>query len=168
MKGPRYDILMISTDKISKAASDIDLWLPNYLNIPYKHLGNSREGIDCFNLGALVYKEVLGVDIPYSTQDSGCDVSVDWYSKTETSNILVERACSKWGWDTVNIKDRQIFDMILLSIGSTNAPNHCALYLGHNKILQVSVGHTSWVSTYGKYYQQYTVKVCRWNNNFKS
>lgn len=157
---------MISEQKISTALLDIDNWLPNYIGLPYKHLGNSREGIDCFNLVALVYKEVLGEEIPYNTQDSGCDVSLDWYSRTETANIFVDRAKPKWGWEIVDTP--KPFDVCLMSIGATNAPNHCALYLNNKRILQVTDGHVSWVTKYGRVYQQYTVKVGRWNRNLIS
>lgn len=150
---------------IAKSISDINNWLPSYLNLPYKHLGNSREGIDCFNLCRLVLEEQLGYNIPYTTQDSGCDVDVDWYSKTKTANILFDRANPVWGWDVV--QEPQSFDVILLSIGSTNAPNHCALLLG-KQLLQISEGKTSFMSPYGRYYKQYTVRVGRWNNNLKN
>mgnify|MGYP002631672303 CR=1 FL=1 len=154
---------MIPTETISKALLDIDNWLPNYLGLPYKHLGNTREGIDCFNLPVLIYKEVLNEIIPYNTQDSGCDVSVDWYGKVETSNILAERASPRYGWEVVT--KLRPFDLILLSIGATNAPNHCAMYISNNKILQVMQGYPSWVTKYGVYYKQYTIKAARWNRN---
>ena len=118
---------MITNEIISKAVSDIDNWLPNYLNLPYKHLGNDRSGIDCFNLCALIYREVLNIEIPYTTQDSGCDVSVNWYDSNLTANILIDRATPKWGWDIVT--EPISFDIVLMSIGATSAPNHCALFL---------------------------------------
>jgi cell wall-associated NlpC family hydrolase len=152
---------MISKERISTALLDIDHWLPNYIGLPYKHLGNDRNGIDCFNLPRLVYKEVLNEEIPYSTQDSGCDVDINWYSRTETANILIDRAKAQWGWQIVDVP--QPFDIILLSIGATNSPNHCALFLNNKRILQVADGHPSWVTKYGKHYQQYTIKIGRWN-----
>ena len=36
--------------------------------------------------------------------------------------------------------------------GSTHVTNHCALYLGNNKILQTMINHNSWVTNYGRYY----------------
>lgn len=147
-----------------KAVTDIDSWLPQYLNLPYKHLGNDRQGIDCFNLCRLVYLEQLGITIPYSTLDSNCDVDENWYNNSNTANILVNRANPQWGWEIV--KEPRSFDVVLMSIGATTAPNHCGLFL-ENKLLQVMTGRTSWISTYGKYYKQYTVKVGRWNANFK-
>jgi hypothetical protein len=130
--------------------------------LPYKHLGNSIEGIDCFNLGRLILNNELDAGIPYSTQDSGCDVDTNWYNKTETANILAERAQPKWGWEPIN--NPEPFCMILFSLGATNAPNHCALYL-QNNIIQVTEGHPSWISPYGNYYKQYTIKIAKWNKN---
>ena len=155
---------MITNEIISKAVSDIDNWLPNYLNLPYKHLGNDRSGIDCFNLCALIYREVLNIEIPYTTQDSGCDVSVNWYDSNLTANILIDRATPKWGWDIVT--EPISFDIVLMSIGATSAPNHCALFLD-NKILQIMEGRPSCIAEYKRYYKQYTVKVGRWKNDFK-
>ena len=154
---------MITNEIISKAVSDIDSWLPNYLELPYKHLGNDRAGIDCFNLCVLIYKEILRVDIPYNTQDSGCDVSIDWYNSNLTANILIDRATPKWGWNTVT--EPRSFDVILMSIGATSAPNHCGLFLD-NKLLQIMEGRPSWVSAYKRYHKQYTVKIGRWINDF--
>ena len=92
---------------------------------------------------------------------------IDWYSLPKTANILSERACPKWGWEIVS--HPRPFDVILISLGSTNAPNHCALFLGGyqggNKLLQVMEGHPSYVVPYGRYYQQYTIKIGRWNKN---
>jgi len=147
-----------------KASSTIETWIPNYIGLPYKHLGNDpKTGIDCFNLGRLVLNNELGAEIPYTTQDSGCDVATNWYSKTETANILFSRAERKWGWETIDRPEP--FCMILFSIGATNYPNHCGLYLGGNKFLQVTEGHNSWVSPYGNYYKQFTIRMCRWNKN---
>ena len=56
----------------------------------------------------------------------------------------------------------KVFDVIVMSIGSTLISNHCALYVDTNRILHAMVDHTSWVSPYGSYYQQYTTGVYRW------
>ena len=56
----------------------------------------------------------------------------------------------------------KVFDVIVMSMGSTLISNHCALYVDNNRILHAMVDHTSWVSPYGNYYQQYTTGVYRW------
>ena len=34
-----------------------------YLHIPYKHLGRDRNGIDCWGLPILYYKEILNIEL---------------------------------------------------------------------------------------------------------
>lgn len=154
---------MIPKETLSEAASNINNWLPNYIGLPYKHLGITRDGIDCFNLCHLVYKEQLDVIIPYTTQDTTCSLDVDWYNQLETQTILIDRASAKWGWKIV--EKPEIFDIVVMSIGATNTPNHCGMYLGYNKLLQTMEGHSSWVSTYGTPLKQYTVRIVRWNGS---
>ena len=49
-----------------------------------------------------------------------------------------------------------------MSIGSTNVTNHCALYLGDNKILQTMIDKISWIAPYGRYYKNYTIGMFKW------
>ncbi len=49
-----------------------------------------------------------------------------------------------------------------MSIGSTNVTNHCALYIGENKMLQTMINHKSWIAPYGRWYKNYTVGIYKW------
>ena len=57
-----------------------------------------------------------------------------------------------------NVKDANI------TKGSTNVPNHCAMYVDDNKVLHIMDKHLSWISPYGNYYKQYTTGIYRWKN----
>jgi len=136
-------------------------WYDKYINFPYKHLGQDpTTGIDCFNLCKLAFKNELEIDIPYSTHDFCNIVYEDWYNKTQNQYFL---DASKNG-DWKEIQKLEPFDIILMSIGSTNVVNHCALYVGDNKILQTMENRDSGIYTYHRYYQQYTVKKVRWKS----
>lgn len=137
-------------------------WYNKYTGFPYRHLGEEPlDGIDCFNLCTLIYKQELGIDIPYRTKDFCNIVDEDWYAKTHER--WMERAASdEYGW--VKVKDPKVYDVILMSLGSTNVTNHCAIYVDRNKILQTMINHNSWIATYGRYYKQYTVGVYRWKS----
>jgi cell wall-associated NlpC family hydrolase len=135
-------------------------WYDKYLNIPYKHLGNDpKSGMDCFNLCRYIYKEETGVEIPYLSFDRCNIVDDDWYNKT-SDPIFEKAALADSSWRRVS--EPKKFDFILMSIGSTNITNHCAMYLENNKVIHTMIERPSWVSPYGSYYQQYTTGLYRW------
>lgn len=139
-------------------------WLDKYTGIPFKHLGDDRQGIDCHNLCRLVLREECGLDLPKSSIHFCNIVDDHWYNKTTISPFeahikkqVAEGVCKK-----VNIPSK--FDIVLMSLGSTNITNHCAIYVGNNKILHTMINRSSWVSSYGSYYKQYTTGIYRWIN----
>lgn len=135
-------------------------WYDKYLNIPYKHLGNDpKSGMDCFNLCRYIYKEETGIDIPYFSFDRCNIVDDDWYNKTSDA-IFENSALADKHWEHVEIPKK--FDFILMSIGSTNITNHCAMYIENNKVIHSMINRPSWISPYGGYYKQYTTGLYRW------
>ena len=135
-------------------------WYDKYLNIPYKHLGNDpNSGMDCFNLCRYIYNEETGIEIPYLSFDRCNIVDDDWYNKT-SDPIFEKSALDDPSWKRVS--EPKKFDFILMSIGSTNITNHCAMYLENNKVIHTMVDRPSWVSPYGSYYKQYTTGLYRW------
>lgn len=137
-------------------------WYNNYTGFPYKHLGNSIDtGIDCFNLCRLVYKNELNIDIPYQTSDFCNIVDEDWYTKTH-ERWMEKAASEEYGW--VKVTEPKVYDIILMSLGSTHVVNHCAMYVDKNKMLQTMLEHKSWIAPYGRYYKQYTLGVYRWKD----
>lgn len=135
-------------------------WYDKYLNIPYKHLGNDpKSGMDCFNLCRYIYNEETGISIPYFSFDRCNIVDDDWYNKTSDS-IFENSALADNSWKRVS--EPKKFDFILMSIGSTNISNHCAMYLENNKMIHNMIDRPSWISPYGSYYQQYTTGLYRW------
>ena len=140
--------------------TDTNPWYNKYLNLPYLHLGNNTEtGIDCFNLCRLIYKEQLDIDIPYDTADWCNIVDENWYNKTTIDNIG-KAATEKFGWKKTT--DLEKFNVITMSLGSTNVTNHCALFIGDNKILQTMIDKKSWIAPYGRYYKNYTLGMFKW------
>jgi cell wall-associated NlpC family hydrolase len=135
-------------------------WYDKYINIPYKHLGNDpKSGMDCFNLCRYIYNEQTGITIPYFSFDHCNIVDDDWYNKT-SDPIFEKSALADSSWKRVS--EPKKFDFVLMSIGSTNISNHCAMYLENNKIIHSMIDRPSWVSPYGSYYQQYTTGLYRW------
>ena len=139
-------------------------WYDKYLNLPYKHLGQDPEtGIDCVNLCALMLKQECGIIVGKTTSDFCNIVDDDWYSKISESlfDKGLKLNAPDFSWKLVN--SPEIYDIVIMSIGSTNVSNHCAMYVEHNKLLQIMIDRPSWISPYGKYYKQYTLGIYRWN-----
>ena len=139
-----------------------DKWYNKYTGLPFLHLGDDpNTGIDCWNLCMHIYREHRGIDIKQRTIDFCNIVDDNWYNKTTES--LYEDGFKKFSHIFRKVDDApKVFDVIVMSIGSTLISNHFALYVDTNRILHAMLDHTSWVSPYGSYYQQYTTGVYRW------
>jgi cell wall-associated NlpC family hydrolase len=131
-----------------------------YLGIPYKHLGiDPIKGIDCFNLIKHIYDQELNIEIPYTTR-TFCDIlDENWYSRTHEKFFEDSRIFEN-GWEKTN--KLEPFCGITMVMGSSNITNHCALYIGNNRILHTLQNHKSHIAVYGSYYKQYTMGVYKW------
>jgi cell wall-associated NlpC family hydrolase len=139
----------------------MNLWYNKYVDIPYKLFGTDpTTGMDCFNLLCLVWEEECGVVIPYRSSDFLRIVDDRWFEKTHDQLFLKGTSNDDW----IEKQDLDVYDMICMCLGSTNVVNHCAMYLGDNKILQMIENRPSGVYTFNRYFQQYTVKKVRWKN----
>jgi NlpC/P60 family len=138
-------------------------WYNKYLNLPYKHLGNNPEtGIDCVNLCSLVLKTEKNLDIPYKSFEFCNIVDDNWYLKTNEQFIEnAMKADARWQ----PVTTPKVFDILTMSIGSTNVTNHCAIFVEPNKCLHIMIARPSWVSPFKGYYKQYTTGIYRWNTS---
>lgn len=140
------------------------MWYDKYKNAPYRHLGLDLEtGIDCGNMLKLVYKEQLNIDVPYDTRTFCYDIDQNWYNNIDIGNPMLELFDNPdLGFENIGNKDIQVYDIVLIHLGSSPIINHCALYVDTNKLLQVRLGHNSYISSYGNYYKQYTAGIYRY------
>ena len=136
-------------------------WYEKYVGFPFIMFGSDPQtGIDCANLIKHVYKHELKIEFPYESTDF-CNILDDnWYNKTH-DRPFEKVGTLEHGWEKVTTLD--IFNVITLTIGSTNCTNHCALYVDKNRILQTMTEHESWIAPYGRYYRQYTTGIYKWN-----
>ena len=137
-------------------------WYEKYIGFPFLHLGNDPyTGIDCGNLVRYIYKQELGIELPYDSADFCNILDDDWYNKTH-NKPFEQVGVLKYGWEKIN-SFPDVFNVITLTIGSTNCTNHCAIYVDKNRILHTMTEHESWIAPYGRYYQQYTTGIYKWN-----
>lgn len=96
--------------------------LNRYLGISYVHLGRTLQGLDCYGLIKLVYK-----DIGFELIDL-VDYDKKWSSKGD--NLFVENYQKQW--ERVLIP--KIFDVVLIK-GTRGIANHAGLYFDSTKFL---------------------------------
>jgi cell wall-associated NlpC family hydrolase len=99
-----------------------------YIGIPYKYKGRDFDGVDCYGLLFLIYKEELGIILPDFIYD------VDWYKKNENHILNNIGTVDGTFWKKID-PPYKIFDAIIVFLASRKIANHIALYIGNNKMI---------------------------------
>ena len=105
--------------------------------------------VDCFSLVRDYFSRELGIALPdYERTDN-------WWLAGQ--NLYLDNLQDA---GFVRVDDLQKHDMILMQVAST-VPNHAAVYIGDNLILQHCMGRLSSRDPYGGYWRKCTVAICR-------
>jgi len=118
--------------------------LNKYVNLPYKNLGRDFDGVDCYGLCVLIYKDYLNIDIP---DYANLSYSQDWYKKEE-NHVL-----SNINWLDKVEQPYKRFDGLLLYNGTKVVVNHIGLYMEDNKFIHISEGGRSKVDRFRGYWE---------------
>jgi len=95
-----------------------------YVGIPYKHQGRDINGIDCWGLIKLIYKDMLGIEI----WDIGEDYSKDW--SWEGKDYFIENYQKQWE----RVTEPRIFDGVLIHNGRGRT-NHAGVMLENDRFI---------------------------------
>lgn len=112
-------------------------WTDAYIDLPYKIDGRDREGVDCWGLVQLVYREILGIALPAKNgwhEEAGSD----W---AKIAAMMKEEAQR---WEDVFRPSE--FDVILMRRGPLAC--HVGLCVGGGLMLHISEGTNSTVEPY--------------------
>ena len=63
----------------------------NMLDLPFKHRGRTVDGIDCYGLVRLIYKEFYKIDLPLLAVTDGARANIDHAVK-----VIVDESASSW------------------------------------------------------------------------
>jgi len=117
--------------------------LKKFIGLPYKYLGRDFDGVDCYGLLFLIYKHVLGIDLPeYSNF-----YTQDWY---KTEDHIVDQFHTFM--EKIDPPYKK-FDGILLRHGTKTIVNHIATYLGENKMIHIYKGSTSRIDRFTGFWE---------------
>lgn len=81
-------------------------WSDNYIGLPWREHGRSREGVDCYGLLRLIYEEQLSIRLPAYTM----------YQSVECRReiaLLIEGLSTNW----YQVDQPKPFDAVLFRIG---------------------------------------------------
>lgn len=109
--------------------ASLGTWAGRYLGIPYVARGFDRKGCHCFGLVHLVYREMLGIQLP---EHEGIEPG---------DRLAIARAFkasrSRAPWNEAE-GPRRDFDLVLMLQGSV--PMHVGIACGPRRILHVEEG----------------------------
>jgi len=103
----------------------------SYIGLPFAKQGRSRQGVDCWGLVYIFYKEVFGIELPTYT-----DAYTDPMNRQEVQNAFEDHAADLW--NKIPPADAQPGDCILFSIHTR--PIHVGIMIDAIRFLHVQEG----------------------------
>ncbi len=117
-------MLIILLDFIKKIADDL-------VGIPYKHNGRNKNGLDCWGLVYLFFKE-LGIELP---KNDGEYVHQKWY-KMDPDRY--ERGLESLGKEVGHYRHLQLLDIPYFRL-YRNVITHSGVMIGDNQFIHVLI-----------------------------
>ena len=106
------------------------MWWNKYIGLPYQDKGRDANGIDCWGLVRLVYKEEFNVELPSFT---------DEYVSETRDSIQELISIQKESWEKTDTPEAG--DVIVFRI--LGLDSHVGIYIGNNKFLHALENHSS-------------------------
>ena len=118
------------------------MWSNKYISIPFKEHGRSREGVDCWGLASVIYKEEFNVDLPLLTD----------YSTTKDRGAIA-KLCNEESKKWVNILEgkEKPFDILIFKI--LNIPCHVGIVISKGLMIHCEYGIGTHLTEYEKEFQ---------------
>jgi len=106
-------------------------WATKYVGIPFVAHGRTAEGLDCWGLVKIIYRDELGVELPDYLDD---------YDNTESSTQLgpvVSNAVNTL-WNLVPVPQSKVGHVVVFRV--KGHPSHVGLLVGDNKFIHCETG----------------------------
>lgn len=96
-----------------------------FIGIPFKSCGRDTEGLDCWGLVKLVYKNQLGIELP------------EYYIDAYDTGSVVEAMGARPGWSDVSTPET--YDVALIALSKhTEVVNHVGIYCAFSRVLHIT------------------------------
>lgn len=118
-----------------------------YINLPYKHKGRDFNGVDCYGIAYLIYKTETDIFTPDFLD---VDYEEKWYTKDQNHIVNNMGLLDLTQWDVVT-PPYKVLDGLILFLASKRIANHCALYIGNDKIIHIYEEHKSMIERLDSY-----------------
>jgi len=102
-----------------------------YIGIPFKYGGRDKNGVDCWGIVVLIYKNELGIELfDMANYDPSIKSSSKFYQSISDFHNLWEKI-------DINTNTLKVYDIILFSLDNENKeiPTHIAVYTDFNRII---------------------------------
>lgn len=129
--------------------------ITDYIGIPYKNRGRAFDGIDCYGIIVLFYKQEFGITLSDYTEFNIQDYEQNWYKNNEN------HISNNWQKEWKAVENMQQYDSLLFSLFSNNMVNHCGIYLGDDKFLHIHENRTSCIERLTTFWQNRLKGICR-------
>lgn len=110
-------------------------WSAPYVGLPFREKGDSHDGVSCWGLAVLVFREVAGVTLP--------TFAGAFVSSAERGQIaaLIADVAGAWPWQRVAPGSQRDLDIALFS--RAGLVTHVGIVCGRDRMLHVTSSQDS-------------------------
>ena len=124
-----------------------------YINLSYRNLGRDFDGVDCWGLIWIVFKNVRNILLPDFTD---LQYSKDWYL---TKDHIIDSIDDTW----MEIDPPyNIYDVIIFYSKNSKVANHIGMMISDDKYIHISEKYSSRVDTLNEYWTSRIYKGMRY------
>lgn len=126
-------------------------WTDRYIEIPFKPDGRDRQGLDCWGLVCLVYRERLGIELP---DYKGIFTDQSHTTLKKVAGVMTQ---GRESWQKVDTP--RPYDVVMLRTGTYMW--HVGIVIDNNRMLHVMSGINSCIEEYTGIYWEHRVAEFR-------
>lgn len=115
-------------------------WSADYIGLPWLARGADRDGLDCWGLCRVVYRERLGIEL-----ESYSDGYVTAFERAEIA-ALIAGARDRAPWREIALGQEREFDIVLFRCAGL--ATHVGIVTAPGQMLHVTAGRESMIERY--------------------